>query len=69
MPPSDRRKRSRIDEPPRDGGPAEAAYFIVGAVADLALLARRHKLDMLGYLLEMAQLEAEERVRRPEKVR
>ena len=33
------------------------------ALAELVLLARRHKLDMLVHLLEMAQLEAEERVR------
>jgi hypothetical protein len=27
-------------------------------------MARRHRLDMLGYLLEMAQLEAQEILRR-----
>ncbi len=47
-----------------DGGPAEAASFIAGAVAELAQLSRRHRLDMLGYLLDMAQLEATEVVRR-----
>ena len=47
-----------------DGGPVEAASFIFGAVAELAQLARQHKLDMLGYLLDMAQLEADEIVRR-----
>lgn len=51
------------DDPPGDGGPDEAATYIAETVADLALLARRHKLDMLVRLLEMAQLEAEEHVR------
>ncbi len=49
-----------------DGGPVEAASFISGAVAELAQLSRRHRLDMLGYLLDMAQLEANEIVRRGE---
>jgi hypothetical protein len=35
----------------------------VETVADLVRLARRHKLDLLGRLLEMVQMEAEERVR------
>ena len=68
---SDRRSRasagesrqSRADEPRGDGGPDEAAAFIAETVADLARLAQRHRLDMLGHLLEMSQLEAEERVR------
>ena len=51
------------DDPPGDGGPDEAASFIADTVAELALLARRHRLGMLVHLLEMAQLEAEERVR------
>ena len=51
------------DDPPGDGGPEEAASFIAESVAELALLARRHKLGLLVRLLEMAQLEAEERVR------
>lgn len=51
------------DDPPGDGGPDEAASFIADTVADLALLARRHRLGVLVRLLEMAQLEAEERVR------
>lgn len=46
-----------------DGGPVEAASFISGAVAELAQLSRRHKLSMLGYLLDMAQLEANEIIR------
>ena len=51
------------DDPPGDGGPDEAASFIAETVAELARLARRHKLGVLVDLLEMAQLEAEERVR------
>jgi hypothetical protein len=54
---------SRTDEPNGDGGPDEAAAFIAETVADLVRLAGRHRLGMLGFLLGMAQLEAEERVR------
>ena len=58
-----RGRRSRTDEPPQEGGPDEAAAFIAEGVADLSGLARRHRLDMLSYLLGMAQLEAEEHLR------
>lgn len=51
------------DLPPGDGGPAEAAHYIKCVVHDLARLARRHRLDMLAYLLDMARLEADERLR------
>ena len=54
---------SPTDDPPGDGGPDEATSFIAETVAELARLARRHKLGMLVALLEMTQLEAEERVR------
>jgi hypothetical protein len=50
-------------EPPGDGGPDEAAIFIAETVAALAGLARRHRLGMLVRLLEMTQMEAEERIR------
>lgn len=50
-------------EPPRDGGPREAAQYIARAVAELALMARRHDLGMLGYLLDMAHLEAEQQLK------
>jgi hypothetical protein len=53
---------SQSDEP-GDGGPDEAAAFIAETAAALALLARRHRLGMLVHLLDMAQMEAEERVR------
>jgi hypothetical protein len=62
-PPPGREAALPTDDPPGDGGPAEAASFIAETVAELALLARRHQLDLLVRLLEMAQLEAEERVR------
>jgi hypothetical protein len=51
------------DEPPGDGGPDEAAAFIAETAAALAKLARRHRLGMLVRLLDMAQMEAEDRVR------
>jgi hypothetical protein len=54
---------SRTDDPLGDGGPDEAAAFIAEAVADLARVARRHRLGMLVRLLDMAQMEAEDRVR------
>jgi hypothetical protein len=37
--------------------------LIAESVAELALLARRHKLGVLVHLLDMAKMEAEERVR------
>ena len=58
-----RDRRSRTDDPSEEGGPDEAATLIAETAADLARLARRHKLDMLVFLLAMAQLEAEERLR------
>ncbi len=36
-----------------------AASYVAKLSGDLAVIARRHGLDTLGYLLEMAQLEAE----------
>jgi hypothetical protein len=54
---------ARAGEPNGDGGPDEAARYLVAAVADLGLIARRHGLDTLGYLLDMAQMEAEDIVR------
>lgn len=59
-----RRDFAPADSLARDGGAAEAASFISGAVAELAQLSRRHRLDMLAHLLDMAQLEADDVVRR-----
>jgi hypothetical protein len=56
--PSDRNDRPANRA--RDGGPDEAASHIAEAVKDLAQLARRHKHDTLGFLLDMALMEAEE---------
>lgn len=50
-------------EPIGDGGPGEAAGFVADSVRELSLLARRHRLDTLAFLLDMAQMEAEERAR------
>lgn len=47
-----------------DGGPLEAANLISRAVAELAQLAHRHRLDVLTHLLDMAKLEADEYIRR-----
>ncbi|MGO4704157.1 hypothetical protein AB4072_00055 [Microvirga sp. 2MCAF38] len=38
--------------------PEEAAYYIAQFTAELSYLARRAKLDLLAYLLDMARLEA-----------
>jgi hypothetical protein len=61
----DRRSRNQepIEEANGEGGPDEATAFIGETVAELAKLARRHKLGVLDYLLAMVQLEAEERLR------
>lgn len=52
------------DEQPGDGGPGEAARFVSRSAGELALLSRRHGHAMLAYLLDMAQMEADEIVRR-----
>jgi hypothetical protein len=38
---------------------AGAAAYVAELTGDLAAIARRHGLDTLGYILEMAKLEAE----------
>ena len=53
----------RIAERGEAGGPDEAVAFIAETVAELVKLAERHRLEVLGHLLGMAQLEAEERLR------
>jgi hypothetical protein len=42
---------------------AAAASYIAALTADLGQIARRHKLDLLGYLLEMAHMEAQNQTR------
>jgi hypothetical protein len=58
--PPPRKKRKPAVKSARDGGPQEAASFIAEQVADLAGLARRHQLNMLGFLLDMGLMEARE---------
>ena len=45
--------------------PAAAAAYVATFATELAALARRHGLDTLGYLLDMARLEAENAARHP----
>jgi hypothetical protein len=56
-------RRGREDESGGEGGPDEAAAFIAETAADLVRLAKSHQLEMLGHLLRMAELEAEEYLR------
>jgi hypothetical protein len=44
----------------RAGGPEEAAHYSRDAITDLAQMAHRHRLEMLGHLLDMALMEADE---------
>ena len=39
---------------------AQAAAYVAALTGELATLVRRHRLDTLGYFLDMARLEAEE---------
>jgi hypothetical protein len=48
---------ARWDETEADA--AQAAAYVAELAGDLASIARRHGLDALGYILEMAKLEAE----------
>jgi len=58
-----RKKRKPAVKSARDGGPKEAASFIAEQVSYLARLARRHQLNMLGFLLDMGLMEARDIVR------
>jgi hypothetical protein len=55
-----RKKRKPAAKSALDGGPKEAADFIAEHLTDLARLARRHRLDTLGFLLDMGVMEAKE---------
>jgi hypothetical protein len=57
------RRRAAGNGHPEEAGPDEAADFIAEMLADLTRMARQHRLDVLTYLLSMAQLEAEEHMR------
>lgn len=53
-----------MDQPvPNDGDREAAASYVAELSGELALLARRHGLAALGYILEMAKLEAENATR------
>ena len=41
------------------GDPAAAAAYVAELTASLATIARKHGFDALGYILDMARLEAE----------
>ena len=60
---SGRSRTSHTDQRGEEGGPDEAVAFIAETVAELVKLAERHRIEVLGHLLGMAQLEAEERLR------
>jgi hypothetical protein len=49
---------SRDSEARNDETPDTAASYIASLTEQLAALARRNGLDALGYILDMAQLEA-----------
>ena len=49
-----------VESGPEEAGErAATAAYVASLTADLAALARSRKLDTLGYLLDMARLEAE----------
>jgi hypothetical protein len=58
-----RRRRVAGNGRPQEAGPEEAVAFIAEILADLARMARWHRLDVLAHLLSMAQLEAKEHAR------
>ena len=46
------------------GSREEAAAYIAELTGDLAMIAHRHGLDALGYILDMATMEARNNVRK-----
>lgn len=48
-----------VKSEPNEGDRTATAAYVASLVADLSTLARKQKLDTLGYLLDMARLEAE----------
>jgi hypothetical protein len=64
MPP--RRSRSTEPKPEQrseDGSVDEAAAFIAETLLNLTAICHRHRFETLGYLLDMAHMEAEGIVR------
>jgi len=52
-----------VESEPEEGEKAATAAYVAALTADLAALARKQKLDTLGYLLDMARLEADDTAR------
>ncbi len=52
--------RDDINGPNGHETPDSAAHYIATLTEELARIARRNGLDTLGYLLEMARLEADQ---------
>jgi hypothetical protein len=48
-----------VSTPASKGERAEVANYVAALAADLAAVARQHGLETLGYILEMARMEAE----------
>ncbi len=57
------RLAARNDHQETSGDEAAVATYIATMAADLAVMARSRRLDGLGYILDMARLEAESLVR------
>ena len=58
-----------MPEAPQSAGPEEkaaVAAYVASLSGDLSVMARRTGLNALGYLLEMARLEAEQVARLPQ---
>ena len=53
------RPSKSVETEPKEGEKAATAAYVASLAADLAALARKQKLDTLGYLLDLARLEAE----------
>ena len=51
-------------EQPLGGERAAAAVYIAAMVSELAAISRRHDIEALTYILDMARLEAESTVQR-----
>ena len=61
--PPPRKKRKPAAKSTRDGRQREAADFIAEQLTGLAWLAHRHKLGLLGFVLDMGVMEAKKMVR------
>ncbi|GAA3852056.1 hypothetical protein AFIC_001432 [[Pseudomonas] carboxydohydrogena] len=60
MPPRrDRSTEHKSEQRGEDGGAEEAATFISETLLNLTSICQRHRFDTLGYLLDMARMEAD----------